>query len=115
MQSFQIAFSSILIFANVFADDSEISSCEYKFCEEDPNYPEKILNSLELWRYNFESSDDRKAKRSLDFDSNSFIVERKLCESKISFIRPQKIENVNNQLRTIVIRESPQLHTDSEI
>lgn len=81
-------------------DNLSDNSCESKFCEEDPNYPEEILNSFELWRFKFDSVDYRLAKRSLD--SNSFITERKLCESNVSFIRPKKLKNVDNQLRTIV-------------
>lgn len=94
MKFLKIALALICFSKLVFAD------ADSKFSEEDPNYPEKILNSLELWRYEFDSSDGNIAKRSLN--SNSFIRERKLCESKISLIRPKKFKNLKEQLRTII-------------
>lgn len=95
-------FISFLFFAIVESDNDEDSNepCESKFCEEDPNYPERILNTLELWRFNIDSRTDLRVKRSVD--RTPFLSEKKLCESQISFMRPQKLKNVNGQFRTIV-------------
>lgn len=81
-------------------NDNDDKSCESKFCEEDPNYPEKILNTLELWRHNIDSSLDLKVKRSLD--RTTFLAEKKLCDTRTSFMRPQKLENISGRVRTIV-------------
>lgn len=75
-------------------------TCESKFCERDTNYPEKKLNSLELWKYKFDTPKVFKAKRSIS--SDAFLVETKLCESKISFRRPQKLKNSHGRFRSIV-------------
>lgn len=98
----KVILISFLISAVVHADidEKDTEACESKFCEEDPNYPEKILNTLELWRYNIVSPVGHKSKRSLD--RTPFLSEQKLCETKTSFMRPQKLKNINGQLRTIV-------------
>jgi hypothetical protein len=65
------------------------------------NYPEEFLNSQELWKYKFDSAPKAiKTKRSIQ--SDSFLVETKLCESKISFRRPQRLRNSQGNVRTIV-------------
>lgn len=90
------------IFAISGSEESEeVEKCESKFCEEDPNYPEKILNSLQLWKYKF-NLEPKREKRSLTPDLDSYLIETKLCDSKISFNRPQKLKNINQKLRTIV-------------
>lgn len=93
---------SILLFAFVVCsaqnDEDDKNLCESKCCEEDPNYPENILNTLSLWKYDFD--DPPKTKRSVNLES--FLVETKLCESKINLMRPQKLKNTDGKLRTIV-------------
>ena len=102
MQFHKIAFALVYIFAVVFADyNLQNPQCESKFCEEDPNYPEKILNSMQLWKYKFDSTDNRIVKRSSNSDA-VFIKEENICESKVSFVRPQKLKSVSNQLKTVV-------------
>ena len=68
--------------------------------EIDPNYPEEQLNSLDLWKYSFAES--RQKRASADLNSNQYLMETKLCDSIISFKKPQKMRNVNNKWRTIV-------------
>lgn len=85
----------------ITAPSDNQSSCELDFCEVDPNYPEQILNTLPLWQYKFNSPVEvPKAKRSAS--SDSFLVETKLCDSKISFSRPQRMKSADNKTRTIV-------------
>lgn len=43
---------------------------------------------------------DKDAKRSAY--SDSFLVETKLCDSKITFSQPQRMKSVDNKVRTIV-------------
>lgn len=84
-------------------NSEEVNKCESKFCEEDENYPEKILNSLELWKYKFDPEPKSlKEKRSINPDSDSYLIEAKLCDSRISFNRPQKLKNANEKWRTVV-------------
>jgi Spaetzle len=68
--------------------------------ENDPNYPLDKLELLDLWKKNFGSS--HRGQKVHPRMKRSFIAEAKLCESSISFKRPQKLRNTNNQLRTIV-------------
>lgn len=42
------------------------------------------------------------SRASVQTSSDSFLVETKLCESKISFSQPQRMKNTKNQVRTIV-------------
>lgn len=72
-------------------------SCDSKFCEEDPSYPEQLLNSLDLWKLDFNSEPLRNVK-----SSGTFFIEAKLCESKTSLLRPRKLKNAAGKLRTIV-------------
>lgn len=91
------------VFVAVFATKSEEEKCKSKFCEEDPNYPEKILNTLELWKYNFDRKPlNSRARRSTDFKSDAYLVEAKLCKVNIIFHQPQKLKNIDDKLRTIV-------------
>lgn len=93
-----------LIFVLISADDFEDNKCDSKFCEEDPNYPEQLLDSLKLWEHDWNSQPEKQSrKRSISSmtTSDSFI-ETKLCDSSISFKRPQKLKNINDKLRTIV-------------
>lgn len=75
-------------------------TCNCEYLDFDPNYPEEILNGMDLWRYEFDSKP--RSERSANLDSNSYLVETKLCDSKISFIRPQQLKNVDDKIRTIV-------------
>lgn len=68
--------------------------------EIDPNYPEEQLNRMDLWKYTFAES--IRQKRGTDLNSNQFLMETKLCDSIISFKKPQKLRNVNKKWRTIV-------------
>lgn len=68
--------------------------------DQDPEYPIKQLEKLDLWKYNFHSY---RVKRSI---SDQYLKETKLCDSIISFKRPQKLKNVNNRWRTIVNHEN---------
>ena len=96
-------FCFCAVFVSVIASKSEEEKCESKFCEEDPNYPEKILNTLGLWKYNFDKNPLKsRARRSTDFKSDAYLVETKLCKSNIVFHQPQKLKNINGELRTIV-------------
>lgn len=102
MKFLKFIFISLLLFVIIQADNVEKDkfSCESGICEEDPNYPEQVLNTLDLWKYNFEPMVDHKIKRSSD--RSEFLTEKKLCDSRTSFIRPQKLKNTNGQFRTIV-------------
>lgn len=74
----------------------------FDLIEIDPNYNypgEEQLKTMELWKYNFPES---RQKRSSEINSNQFLMETKLCDSKISFKKPIKMKNVNNEWRTIV-------------
>lgn len=97
-----LVFVIFIVIVGVQTEDEIDTTCDTgKFCEEDPNYPERILNSLDLWKYNFALSPVvPRVKRSITADS--FLIETKLCESKITFMRPQKLKNTNSKLRTIV-------------
>jgi hypothetical protein len=64
--------------------------------EKDPSYPLEQLENLNLWKYNFPTN---REKRST---SEQYLQETKLCDSSISFKRPQKLRNANNKWRTIV-------------
>lgn len=69
---------------------------DYLIIEKDPDYPLERLNALNLWKENFDRlRPEHKVKRS-------FLAEAKLCESSISYRRPQKLKNTRNVLRTVV-------------
>lgn len=75
-----------------------------KFCDE---YPEKQLDNLELWKYDFDTEmEPERTKRSYSDDNQvnkkDYFIETKLCDSAIVFTRPQKLTNTNNKLLTIV-------------
>jgi hypothetical protein len=71
-------------------------------------YPEEYLDTLDLWKYNFDKQQEPvnvKPKRSVNdggINIQDYLIETKLCESKIVFTRPQKLKNVDNKLMTIV-------------
>jgi hypothetical protein len=97
----------VLIFACFLmchAEDSAKNCETIKDCEEDPNYPEEKLNRLDFSKYKFTVShiEGGKSKRSTDVNKGSFLVETKLCDSKVSFMRPQRLQNVKEEWRTIV-------------
>lgn len=100
----KVAILLAFIFVLVSAYDFEDNKCESKFCEEDPNYPEQLLDSLKLWELDLNSQTEHQSrKRSISpTTSDSFLIETKLCDSSISFKRPQKLKNIDNKLRTIV-------------
>lgn len=101
MHSVPILFAFIFVFVSAY--DFEDNKCESKFCEEDRNYPEQLLDSLKLWEYDLNPQpEQRSRKRSPTTTSDSFLIETKLCDSSISFKRPQKLKNIDNKLRTIV-------------
>lgn len=101
MQFYKFAVVLTFIFAIVFADDDpEDSVCESKFCEEDPNYPEALLNSMELWKYKFDPEEKHIEKRSIDTDFS--IVEEKLCRTRQRLVRPQRLATISNRRMTIV-------------
>lgn len=110
----EILFCVVLLFNYVNSSD-------------DFSYPEDKLDALDLWKYNFNSVPvnfdtktknsaeedykepvvtDIKRKRSIKDDDEvnlqEYLIETKLCESKIMFTRPRKLQNVNNKLMTIV-------------
>jgi hypothetical protein len=115
MEILKVFLIFVAIFATVGAES--YAKCDSEFCENDENYPEEKLNSLNLWQYKFDDEPKvAKSKRSLNFNSNSdFLVEAKLCDSKISFVRPQKLKNVNEQFRTIVNHANYTQHVRMEI
>lgn len=78
--------------------------CDLYDCEEDLDYPLKVLNSLELWRYKFPNQNVHEQVRHKrdEHDANEFLVETKLCESKIKFIRPKMLRNAQNKLKVVV-------------
>ena len=78
--------------------------CELWDCEEDPDYPLELLNSLELWKYKFpdQNYDNQKRHKRDEQDANEFLVETKLCESAIKFIRPKMLRNAQNILKVVV-------------
>jgi hypothetical protein len=98
----------LLLLASVLSEDGEKYCESVKDCEEDPNYPETLINSLQPWRYQFNGDQFQdeigKRKRSVDInsDTNQYLIETKLCESIISFKRPRLLKNTRNQWRTIV-------------
>lgn len=74
-----------------------------KDCEEDPNYPENLLNQLNLWQYSFDTNPiNSRAKRSSDLDFDTYLIEQKLCKLNVALNRPQKLRNINGEIRTIV-------------
>lgn len=103
-----------IVISSCFADDKEHNKyCEtLKHCEHDSDYPQHLLNQLDLWKYQFNRDEhyyeseieSLRNKRSVDTkgDTNQFLIETKLCESTISFARPRRLKNLNNQFRTIV-------------
>lgn len=60
-------------------------------------YPLNQLSKLDLWKYF--SHQNQREKRSMD---NQYLTETKLCDSKISFRRPQRLKNINSKWQTIV-------------
>lgn len=67
--------------------------------EHDPNYPkENQLIDIKLWKYNFNTGRQKRAYET----NQQFLQETKLCDSKISFKRPQKMKDINNKWRTII-------------
>jgi hypothetical protein len=106
MVKVQLCILLVLLLASVLCE-SEEKYCEtIKDCEADPNYPEEILNKLNLESYSFEEryTDEIRKRRSVDInsDANQYLVEAKLCESLISFKRPRLLKNTKNEWRTIV-------------
>lgn len=63
--------------------------------EKDPDYPLEQLEKIDLWKFNFPI---QRQKRS----SSPYLKEAKLCDSVISFKRPQKLRSVDQKWRTIV-------------
>lgn len=82
---------SLAIFFAIFVSSEIIES--------DPNYPLEQLQKLELWKYNFPTEKNREKRSTSD---DQYLKETKLCDSTISFKRPQKLRNINNKWRTIV-------------
>lgn len=100
----KVALAVVLCFSLVCGKLSE-NYCASGDCVADPSYPQKILDFLGLWRFEFdEDLEIFRHKRSLD--SAPFLVEAKLCQSECSIKRPQKLKNVNNEMRTIVNHEN---------
>lgn len=98
VERFLVIFANLMaILSIICAQTNDNNLCELKFCLQDPDYPEQVLSSLGLWKFNFIP---REVERSLSPDS--FLAETKLCESTVSFLRPQKLKNSKNILRTIV-------------
>ena len=94
----------LLIFLMLLASSVDTKFCEDTYCEEFPDYPLDVINSLELWKYKFpenEVADQTRHKRN-EPDANEFLVETKLCESKIRFIKPKLLKNVQNRLKVVV-------------
>lgn len=73
-----------------------VVAVSFDYIENDPNYPENKLNDLPLWKYQFKSNVREKR------ENQQFLVETKLCDSKISFKQPQKLRNIKNKWRTII-------------
>lgn len=97
-----LIFTATLIVASS-ENSEEVEKCVSKFCEKDPNYPVQVLEELELWQYKFDAQPEMtKNKRSVNPNSDDFLIETKLCDSKISFARPQKLTNTQGKFRTIV-------------
>lgn len=69
------------------------------------NYPEAELDQLDLWKYEFDTQQIKtgKGKRSAaDNNQEDFLIEAKLCESKIVFTRPKRLKNLDDKVQTIV-------------
>jgi Spaetzle len=63
------------------------------------------LNQNKFWENIVNSKKSKRESRHFLKDispSNQFLRETKLCESRISFKRPQRLKNVNNKWRTII-------------
>jgi len=80
----------ILCATSLLADD-----CASNFCEEDPSYPEELLETKELWKFDL----SKRPKRSIE---PTYLKEAKLCGSQISTVRPQKMQNDKGDWVTIV-------------
>lgn len=93
-----------LIFVVFLSSVVAAKFCEDSYCEEFPDYPLEVLNRLELWKFKFPEHkfDDQKRHKRDETDANEFLVETKLCESKIRFIRPKLLNNVQSKLKVIV-------------
>ncbi|CRL01507.1 CLUMA_CG014486, isoform A [Clunio marinus] len=92
-----VLYSICFVLVEVQLSEVNNSRCESKSCEEFPKYPTKILNTFNLLWPNLS-----KEKRSMELQHNSIFTERKLCESQSAFIRPQKLKNVNEEMKLIV-------------
>lgn len=106
-ESMQFQKVIVILLLSVTLTCAEEAACGSNYCEKDPNYPEQQLDQLNLWQYDFDepeensqSADEARPKRSLD--PSGFLVEEKLCKSECRNVRPQKMRNVNDELRTIV-------------
>lgn len=77
-------------------------SVSEKVIEKDPDYPLERLNKLDLWKYNFASGRQKRSSADDQRLGDDYLREVKLCDSAISFRRPQKLRNVNDKWRTIV-------------
>lgn len=90
----------------LFFSSIHISSCRdiQIITENYANYPEADLDQLNLWAYKFNTQpiETSKSKRSADDKNQDFLIEAKLCESKIVFTRPQRLKNLDNKVQTIV-------------
>lgn len=78
--------------------------CEDSYCEEYPDYPLELLDSLELWKYKFpeQKIDEQKRHKRDEKDANEFLVETKLCESRIKFVKPQILNNAQNRSKVVI-------------
>jgi hypothetical protein len=66
--------------------DTTTSGCSEIFCENDPNYPKHIIQSLDLEKFEHLFGDDYIDSVALRFDAD----EQGLCQSKRRLIHPKK-------------------------
>lgn len=93
----EVKFSLILI-----AISSALAEfCEDSLCEHYPEYPLEKLQELDLWKYRFPNLSQVRHKRMLK-DANQYLIETKLCDSKISFYQPRRLTSMDGMPKTIV-------------
>lgn len=101
-KQFAIAILSFT-FVGAQVDITRKPSLISKYEINDQNYPEKTLESLNLWQYEFPEHRLKRMRRSFPNQVRKpFMVEKTLCDSKASYLRPQKLKNDRNVTRTIV-------------
>lgn len=110
MKTFSVNFISLFIFITSVCIDGIPTKTNKTHDYAD--YPEAAIDKHDLWRYNkFDTRPPvERTKRSPTSESTTkkedniqnYLIEAKLCESKIVFTRPQRLKNLDDKVQTIV-------------